>query len=72
MKSRVGPPKAVTAPAHTRARLIYRMRKHGTASVAQGLDDDAQQSRDRVVQHVHRRAKALGYALHPAPAGTLA
>ena len=72
MKSRLGTPKAVTATAHKLARLIYSMLKHGTAYVAQGMDDYAQQDRDRVVQHLHRRAKALGYALPPAPAGTLA
>jgi transposase len=72
MKSRVGTPKAVTATAHKLARLIYSMLKHGTAYVAQGMDDYEQQSRDRAVKHLHRRAKELGYALHPAPAGTLA
>lgn len=72
MQSRVGTPKAVTATAHKLARLIYSMLKHGTAYVAQGMDDYAQQSRDRVVKHLHRRAKELGYTLHPAPAGTLA
>lgn len=72
MKSRVGTPKAVTATAHKLARLIYSMLKHGTAYVAQGMDDYEQQYRDRVVTHVHRRAKELGYELHPAPAGTRA
>jgi len=72
MKSRVGTPKAVTATAHKLARLIYSMLKHGTAYVAQGLDDYEQQYRDRAVKHLHRRAKELGYELHPAPAGTLA
>jgi len=72
MKSRVGTPKAVTATAHQLARLIYSMLKYGTAYVAQGLDDYEQQSRERAVKHLHRRATELGYALHPAPAGTLA
>jgi transposase len=61
MKSRVGAPKAVTATAHKLARLIYSMLKHGTAYVAQGMDDYEQQYRDRVVKHLHRRAKELGY-----------
>jgi transposase len=72
MQSRVGTPKAVPATAYKLARLIYSMLKHGTAYVAQGMDDYAQQCRDRVVKHLHRRAKELGYELHPAPAGTLA
>jgi transposase len=70
MKSRVGPPKALTATAHKLARLIYSLLKHGTAYVTQGMDDDEQQSRDRAVKHVHRRAKEVGYALHPAPERT--
>jgi transposase len=70
MKSRVGAPKAVTATAHTLARLIDSMRKHGTAYVAQGMAEYEQQSRDRAVKHLHRRAKELGYELHPAPEGT--
>jgi hypothetical protein len=49
MKSRVGAPKAVTATAHKLARRIDSMRKHGTASVGRGMDDYAQQYRDRVV-----------------------
>lgn len=69
MQSRVGAPKAVTATAHKLARLIYSMLKHGTAYVAQGMDDYEQQYRDRAVKHLHRRAKELGYALHPAPEG---
>ena len=63
MKSRVGTPKAVTATAHKLARLIYSMLKHGTAYVAQGMDDYEQQYRDRAVKHMHRRAKELGYDL---------
>jgi hypothetical protein len=72
MKSRLGTPKAVTATAHKLARLIYSMLKHGTTYVAQGMDDYEQQYHDRAVKHLHRRAKELGYELHPAPAGTLA
>ena len=34
MKSRLGTPKAITATAHKLARLMYSMRKHGTAYVA--------------------------------------
>ena len=70
MQSRVGTPKAVTATAHKLARLIYSMLKHGTAYVAQGMDDYEQQYRQRAVKHLRRRAKEWGYALHPAPEGT--
>jgi transposase len=51
MQARLGAPKAITATAHKLARLISRMLKHGAASVRQGMDAYAQQSRDRAVQH---------------------
>ena len=69
MQARMGAPKALTATAHTLARLIYPMRKHGTAYVRQGMDEYAQQYRDRAVKHMTRRAKALGYPLVKAPEG---
>ena len=62
-KSRLGTPKAITATAHKLARLIDSMLKHGTAYVAQGLEAYEQQYRDRVVKHLTRRAKELGYDL---------
>jgi hypothetical protein len=70
MKARLGTPKAITATAHTLARLIDMLLKHGTASVRQSLADDAQHDRDRMVQHLTRRAKALGDALVQTPDGT--
>jgi transposase len=63
MKSRLGPPKAITATAHKLARLIYRMLKHGTAYVAQGMETYEQQYRQRVVKNLSRRARELGYEL---------
>jgi len=59
MHARLGTPKAITAPAHPRARLIDAMLTHGTADVRQRLADDARHDRDRMVQRVMRRAKAL-------------
>ena len=62
MKARLGTPKAITATAHKLARLIYTRLKHGTAYVRESLADYEQHYRDRIVQHLTRRAKALGYA----------
>jgi hypothetical protein len=62
MKARWGTPKAMTATAQQLARLMYPMLKHGTAYVRQRLADDAPHDRDRLVQPVTRRAKALGDA----------
>ena len=63
MKSRLGTPKAIIATAHKLARLMYSMLKYGTAYVAQGLEAYEQQYQDRVVKHLTRRAKELGYDL---------
>lgn len=63
MKARLGTPKAITATAHTLARLVYTLLKHGTAYVAQGMADYEQRYQERVLQHLTRRAKTLGYAL---------
>jgi transposase len=70
LNARLGAPKAITATAHTLARVIYAMLKHGTADVRQRLADDEQHSRERMIQHLTRRAKAVGDALVQTPAGT--
>lgn len=70
MKARLGTPKAITATAHKLARLIYTMLQHGTAYVRQSLAAYEPHDRDRLVQSLTRRAKALGYALVQTPAGT--
>jgi transposase len=70
MKARLGTPKAITATAHQLARVLDTRLKHGTADVRQRLADDAHHTRDRMVQSLTRRAKALGDALVQTPAGT--
>jgi transposase len=62
MQARLGPPKAITATAPKRARLIYSMLKHGTADVAPGRDEYEEQDRQRTVRPLRRRARALGSA----------
>jgi hypothetical protein len=47
------------------------MRKHGMAYVRHGMDEYEQQSRDRTVKHLTRRAKTLGSTLVQTPEGTL-
>jgi transposase len=69
MQARRGAPKASTATAHKLARLLSTMLKCGTAYVRQGMDEYAQQSHDRTVKHLTRRAKILGYTLVKAPEG---
>jgi transposase len=65
MQGRLGTPKAITATAHTLARLVYRLWQHGSASVQQGLDAYAAQYRERKVTTMAKQAKALGYTLVP-------
>jgi hypothetical protein len=60
----------MTATAPKRARVIDTLRTHGTADVRQRLAADAPHDRDQMVQHLTRRAKALGYALVATPTGT--
>ena len=54
-------PKAITAPAPKRARLVDSLCKHGRAYVPpQGLDAYASQYRARKVTTMAKQAKALG------------
>jgi transposase len=65
LKARGGTPKAVVATAHKLARLVYRLLKYGEAYVAHGIAEYEQTYRERVVQSLARKAKALGYKLLP-------
>jgi transposase len=70
LKTRVGAPKAVPATAHKLARLVYRVLKYGEAYVAQGMTEYEQAYRERTLQNLIRKAKALGYKLLPTTAAT--
>jgi transposase len=65
MKARLGTPKAIPAPAHKLARLVYSLLRHGRAYVQPGLDAYAAQYRERKVTTMAKQAKALGYTLVP-------
>jgi len=65
MQARLGTPKAITATAHTLARLVSSLRHHGSASVQQGLEAYAAPDRARQVTTMAKQAKALGYTLVP-------
>ncbi len=58
MKARLGTPKAITATAHTLARLVYPLRTHGSASVQQGLENSEAQYHERKVKTMAKQAKA--------------
>ena len=63
LKTRLGAPKAITATAHKLARLLYRLLKYGEDYVAQGMAEYEQAYRERTLQNLRRKAKALGYKL---------
>jgi transposase len=69
--ARLGTPKAITATAHTLARLVESLLPHGSASVHQGLDASEAQYHERKVKAMARHAPALGSPLVAlaAPAG---
>ena len=73
MKARLGAPKAIIATAHKLARIFYNMLKHGTEYVDVGVEYYEQRYRERLLQGLKHRARALGYELTgvaptPAPA----
>lgn len=57
--------KAVTATAHKLARIIYALITKGQTYVDQGQEYYEERYRDRVLYHLKRRAKQLGYQLQP-------
>lgn len=63
MGSRMDKPKAVTAAAHTRARLIYTMLTKGEEYTDQGQDYFEERYRQRVLRQLAIRAEKLGMKL---------
>src|SRR5437763_14329161 len=71
MRARLGAPKAMTATAHTLARLVYSMLRYGTAYVDAGQQAYEQKYRERVLTHLQRKARVLGDQLvHVADPGS--
>jgi transposase len=65
MCARMDKAKAITAAAHKLARLVYYMLTKGEEYVDQSLQYYEQRYRDRVVQHLIKRAKDLGMSVVP-------
>jgi len=63
MRARLGAPKAMTATAHTLARLVYSMLRYGPAYVDAGQQAYEHKYRDRVLTNLQRKARVLGYQL---------
>ena len=64
---RVGKAKAITATARTLAMLFYNTLRQGRDSRDPGASADEIRHRERVLHHLERRARQLGYVLEPAP-----
>jgi len=68
LKARLGAPKALTATAHKMARQFYALIKHGEGYVEQGAAEYEARYKQRVLNNLSRRAKALGFNLVPTAA----
>ena len=62
-RGRLGAPKAITATAHKRARIVYRLMRYGEAYVKQTEEAYAQEVRERLERQLRRRAKEMGFEL---------
>jgi transposase len=65
LRARLGAPKAITAMAHTLARLVYRMRKFGQQDVDKGMEHDEARFRQQRLQWLQRQARQLNLQLVP-------
>jgi transposase len=65
LSARIGKAKAVTATARKIAVLFYNAVRHGMEYVDPGASFYKTRYRTRVVNNLHRRAKAFGFVLQP-------
>jgi transposase len=66
LSARAGKAKAITATARKIAVLFYNTLRHGMSYADPGATYYEERYRRRVLGNLHRRAKSLGYVLHPA------
>jgi transposase len=67
LRSRLGPPKAITAMARTLAILFYRMIKFGQDYLDRGTEFYEQRQRDQQVQYLTKKAAQLGFQVLALP-----
>jgi hypothetical protein len=65
LSARIGKAKAVTATARKIAVLFYNAARHGMEYVDPGASFYETRYRTRVIDNLHRRAKAFGFVLQP-------
>lgn len=67
LSARIGKAKAVTATARKIAVLFYNALRNGMDYVDPGASYYEARYRERVINNLHRRAKAFGFVLQAAP-----
>jgi hypothetical protein len=67
LRARLGAPKAITAMAHTLARLVYRMLRYGEQYVDKGMKYFEEKYRQHQISSIEKTAKDLGFAVTLAP-----
>ncbi len=65
LRSRLGPPKAITAMAAKQARLVYRMLKYGQEYVDKGAVMYEERYREQQIRFLEKKAAQNGFALVP-------
>lgn len=70
LRSRLGPPKAITATAHKLARLFYRLWKTAGEYTDPGANYYEQQYQQRMLKNLSKKAQQLGFSLVPQPSMT--
>ena len=65
LSARIGKIKAITATARKIAVLFYNALRHGMDYVDPGASSYETRYRARVIDNLHRRAKAFGFVLQP-------
>lgn len=68
MRAKLGKPEAITATAHKLARIIYAMLKKQTEYHDPGAEHYEEQTRQRAIRNLKRKAKRLGFELVPSQA----
>jgi transposase len=65
MRSKFGPAKATTATAHKLAIILYTMLKYKKSYVELGAEYYEKKHKERVLNNLHKKAKAMGFQLKP-------
>jgi transposase len=63
LRTQLGAPKAITAMAHTLARLVYRMLKYGQQYVDKGMEFYQQRYEQQQIKWIEKKARDLGLVI---------